>query len=98
MAHRIFCLAPFLIVSAALRDSWTPISVVNAPTARTAHAGVFTRIDVTDQMIVWGCQDSGSLPFANTGGRWQRSTNKWTATTTASVPSGREGPPARRTG
>ena len=98
MDYRIFCLAPFLIVSVALADSWTPISVVDAPTARTAHSAVFTRIDVTDQMIVWGGQDSGILPFANTGGRWKRSTNKWTATTTAGAPSGRQGQPAVWTG
>ena len=98
MARRIFCLAPFLIASVALADSWTPISVVDAPTARTAHSAVFTRIDVTDQMIVWGGQDSGILPFANTGGRWKRSTNKWTATTTDGAPSGREGQPAVWTG
>src|SRR4029077_15820116 len=98
MAYSIFCLAPFLIVSAALADSWSPISVANAPTARAAHSAVFTRIDVTDQMIVWGGQDSGILPFANTGGRWKRSPNKWTATTTAGDPSGREGQPALWTG
>ena len=91
MARRIFCLAPLLIASVALADSWTPISVVDAPTARAAHSAVFTRIDVTDQMIVWGGQDSDTLPFANTGGRWKRSTNKWTATTTDGAPSGREG-------
>src|SRR4029453_13237951 len=62
------------------------------------HSGVFTRIDVTDQMIVGGGQDSDSLPFANTGGRWKRSTNSWTATTTTSAPSGRQGQPAVWTG
>jgi hypothetical protein len=45
----IFCLAPVLIASVALADNWSPISVVNAPTARAAHSAVFTRIDITDQ-------------------------------------------------
>ena len=98
MPRSIVCLALFVIASAALADDWSPISVANAPTARTAHSGVFTRIDVTDQMIVWGGQDSDSLPFANTGGRWKRSTNSWTATTTTSAPSGRQGQPAVWTG
>src|SRR6187551_2729169 len=98
MTRPILCLAPFLIVSAALADGWSPISVVNAPTARTAHSAVFTRIDVTDQMLVWGGQDSDRLPFANTGGRWKRSTNSWTATTTTSAPFGRQGQPAVWTG
>lgn len=32
----------------------SPITIVNAPTPRAAHSAVFTRIDGTDQMIVWG--------------------------------------------
>src|SRR6266446_7694861 len=84
--------------SVVLADSWSPISIVDAPTARAAHSAVFTRIDVTDQMIVWGGQDSGILPFANTGSRWKRSTNRWTATSTTGAPVGREGHPAIWTG
>src|SRR5262245_36378138 len=75
-----------LSASAALADQWTPISTTNAPTARTAHSAVFTRIDGTDQMIVWGGQDSGMTPFANTGGVWKRSTGRWTATASANAP------------
>jgi hypothetical protein len=94
----VFCLSLSLLAPMAFADSWSPISVGNAPTPRTAHSAVFTRIDGTDQMIVWGGQDSGSLPFANTGGLWKRSTNQWTVTTTVNAPSGREGQPAVWTG
>src|SRR5450432_3458896 len=90
--------APLIMASVVLADSWSPISVGNAPTPRAAHSAVFTRIDGTDQMIVWGGQDSGSLPFANTGGLWKRSTNQWTVTTTDNAPTGREGQPAVWTG
>ena len=76
--------------SLVLADSWSPISIVDAPTARAAHSAVFTRIDVTDQMIVWGGQDSPMVPFADTGARWKRSTNTWAATTTTNAPAGRE--------
>src|SRR6266705_5253741 len=94
----VLCFVPLMMASVVLADSWSPISVVNAPTARTAHSAVFTRIDGTDQMIVWGGQDSPSVPFANTGARWKRSANRWEATTTVEAPSGREGQPAVWTG
>src|SRR5438552_17117918 len=83
-----------MIAPAILADSWSPITIVNAPTARAAHSAVFTRIDGTDQMIVWGGQDSPMVPFANTGARWKRLSDVWTATTTTDAPSGREGHPA----
>ena len=92
------CLLPLAIATTVSADSWTPISIVNAPTARTAHSAIFTRIDGTDHMIVWGGQDSSMVPFADTGGLWKRSTNQWTATSTDNVPSGREGHPAIWTG
>src|SRR6478752_2268349 len=92
----LFCFVLFSLVTGTvvLADSWSPISIVDAPTARAAHSAVFTRIDGTDHMIVWGGQDSPMVPFADTGGRWKRSTNTWVATTTTNVPSGREGHPA----
>src|SRR5216110_3427882 len=99
MIRRIMlCFVPLMIVPAILADSWSPITAVNAPTARAAHSVVFTRIDGTDQMIVWGGQDSPMTPFANTGARWKRSTNVWAATTTTNAPSGRDGHPAVWTG
>ena len=94
----LLCLVLLMTGLVALADSWSPISTVDVPTARAAHSAVFTRIDGTDQMIVWGGQDSPMIPFANTGARWKRSTNTWAATTTTNAPSGREGQPAVWTG
>jgi hypothetical protein len=92
------CFVFLMTGSVVLADSWSPISTVDAPTARAAHSAVFTRIDGTDQMIVWGGQDSPMVPFADTGARWKRSTNVWAATTTTNAPSGRQGHPAVWTG
>ena len=61
-----------VVTTAAFADNWRPITTTGAPTARTAHSAIFTRIDGTDQMIVWGGQDSDFIPFANTGGLWKR--------------------------
>src|SRR5205814_8947453 len=94
----LFCFVFVMTGSVVLADSWSPISIVDAPTARAAHSAIFTRIDGTDQMIVWGGQDSPMVPFADTGARWKRSSNVWTATTTTNAPSGREGQPAVWTG
>ena len=94
----LLCLVLLMTGLVALADGWSPISTVDVPTARAAHSAVFTRIDGTDQMIVWGGQDSPMIPFANTGARWKRSTNTWAATTTTNAPSGREGQPAVWTG
>ena len=94
----VLCFIPLMIAPAILADSWSPITIVNAPSARAAHSAVFTRIDGTDQMIVWGGQDSPMVPFANTGARWKRLSDVWTATTTTNAPSGREGQPAVWTG
>lgn len=56
------CFVLLMTGSAVLADGWSPISTVDVPTARAAHSAVFTRIDGTDQMIVWRGQDShGSL-------------------------------------
>src|SRR4029078_12337967 len=77
---------------------WKTISSQDSPTARAAQSAIFTRIDGTDQLIVWGGQDSNSVPFANTGGRWNRLENVWTPTTTANAPLGRQGHPAVWTG
>src|SRR5213082_1419009 len=94
----VLCFIPLMIAPAILADSWSSITIVNAPTARAAHSAVFTRIDGTDQMIVWGGQDSPMVPFADTGARWKRLSDVWTATTTNNAPSGREGHPAVWTG
>ena len=50
----LLCFALLMTGSVVFADSWSPISIVDVPTARAAHSAVFTRIDGTDQMIVWG--------------------------------------------
>ena len=70
-------------------DSWTPTSTrFNPPSAREGHTAVWTG----SQMIIWGgAYHSGGPPvYFNTGGRYDPSTDSWTATSTPSAPSGRE--------
>jgi N-acetylneuraminic acid mutarotase len=70
-----------------ITDSWLAMSTTNAPSARSGHTAVWTG----SEMIVWGGLDS--LPYGgervNTGGRYDPSTDGWTATSTANAPSGR---------
>jgi N-acetylneuraminic acid mutarotase len=67
-------------------DSWTATSTTNAPTARRSPKAVWA--DSQMIMIVWGGQDVGAL-FLNTGGKYNPSTDSWTATSLTNVPSGR---------
>src|SRR6266568_8958311 len=76
-------------------DSWTKTSNTNAPTAREFHTAVWTG----SEMIVWGgCSDVACNKYFNTGGRYNPSTDTWTATTTTNVPDAREGHTAVWTG
>src|SRR5262249_51647948 len=60
-------------------DTWTPTSFNNAPTGRTYHTAVWTG----SEMIVWGGVGfSGSF---NTGGRYDPTTDSWTATSSTSA-------------
>ena len=70
-------------------DSWTPTSTrFNPPSAREGHTAVWTG----SQMIIWGGAYHGGGPavYFNTGGRFNPSTDSWTATSAPSAPSGRE--------
>jgi hypothetical protein len=69
-------------------DSWTATSITNAPTGRDYHTAVWTGT----HMVVWGGVD-GSPPtgLTNTGGRYDPSTNSWTATSTTNAPTARSG-------
>ena len=75
-------------------DSWTATSTGNAPAARTGHTAVWT----DGEMIVWG----GVVPlepvYFNSGGRYNPSTDGWTATSTTNVPDHRTGHTAVWTG
>jgi N-acetylneuraminic acid mutarotase len=66
-------------------DSWISTSILNAPSARDLHTAVWTGT----QMIVWGGYGAGSDGELNTGGRYNPSTNTWTATSTTNAPSAR---------
>src|SRR5947208_3109800 len=65
-------------------DTWTAMSITNAPVARDSHTAVWTG----SEMIVWGGYDGSS--DLNTGGRYSPTTDSWTATSTTNAPTGRE--------
>ena len=76
-------------------NSWTPTGIT--PTPRRDHAAVWTG----SEMIIWG----GIVPhnidpalFTNTGGKYDPSTDNWTATTTMRAPTGRQLPTTVWTG
>ena len=59
---------------------WAATTTTNAPTARAFHTAVWTG----SEMIVWG--GYGFLGLFNTGGRYNPSTDSWTATSTTNAP------------
>jgi hypothetical protein len=66
-------------------DSWTDISFSNAPTERYVHTAVWTG----SEMIVWGGSHTDPFVRLDTGGRYNPSTDSWTATSTTSAPDAR---------
>jgi hypothetical protein len=66
-------------------DSWTVTSLSGAPADREDHTAVWTG----SEMIVWGGFDCPFICFLNTGGRYNPSTDSWTATSTTDAPSER---------
>jgi N-acetylneuraminic acid mutarotase len=70
-----------------ISDSWLATSTTNAPAARVGHTAVWTG----SEMIVWGGSDNDGPPpeFFNSGGKYNPTTDSWTATTMANVPSTR---------
>jgi N-acetylneuraminic acid mutarotase len=68
-------------------DSWTVGSTINVPLPRHFHTAVWTG----SEMIVWGGSYYDGLNYfiLNTGGRYNPSTDSWTATSTINAPSGR---------
>ena len=69
-------------------DAWTATNTANAPDARSGHTALWTG----SEMIVWG-GGLASYPFSsfNTGGRYDPSTDSWTATSTINAPDARGG-------
>ena len=72
-------------------DSWTSITTVGAPTARTSHTAVWTGTE----MIIWG---GYTASYVNTGGRYDPLADSWIPTTTIDAPSGRSSHTAVWTG
>jgi N-acetylneuraminic acid mutarotase len=66
--------------STCINDTWTATSTTNAPSARSDHTAVWTG----SEMIVWGGENY--YGFANGGGRYNPSTDSWTALSTAHAP------------
>jgi len=68
-----------------IEDTWTPTNLTGAPDGRVSHTAVWTG----SEMIVWGGDDENSLEI-NTGGRYNPSTDSWTAaTSTTNAPEAR---------
>ena len=65
-------------------NTWTSTNLIGAPDARYSHTAVWTG----SEMIVWGGDDENSLEI-NTGGRYNPSTDSWTATSTTNAPEAR---------
>ena len=68
-------------------NSWTPTSTTNAPVRRTRHTAVWTG----SEMIVWGGAVNSFPYYTNTGGRYNPTTDTWTATSIVSAPEARDG-------
>jgi hypothetical protein len=66
-------------------DTWSATDFTAAPAARWFHTAVWTG----SEMIVWGGENEGGVPFLNTGGRYNPNTNSWTATTITNAPDAR---------
>jgi N-acetylneuraminic acid mutarotase len=69
-------------------DSWTATTTVSAPAGRAVHTAVWSG----SEMIVWGgCINNTNLcnQLSNTGGRYNPSSDSWTATSTTGAPAGR---------
>jgi hypothetical protein len=63
-------------------NSWVATSLSGAPSARRGFAAVWTG----SLLIVYGGENSISAAIDGTGGRFDPSTNTWTATSTTGAP------------
>ena len=84
----------------ALGEDTTPVRTVGRPPTKHHLLEALTRQSWTgNEVIVWGGDDNTQnfVPL-NTGGRYNPSTNSWTATSTANAPTPRGGHTAVWTG
>lgn len=66
-------------------DTWTAVTLANAPVARDSHTAVWTG----SVMVVWGgFSDFFTQPLAS-GGRYDPATDTWTAISTLGAPAAR---------
>ena len=68
-------------------NTWTALSSSNAPAPREYHTAIWTGTE----MIVWGGYDGTKSTGVTTGGKYNPSTNTWTATNTTGAPAARYG-------
>src|SRR5437588_8394618 len=66
-------------------DNWVATSTTNAPVGRYGHTAVWTG----SEMIVWGGFALAGNGYVNTGGRYNPSTDSWTATSLTNAPTAR---------
>jgi N-acetylneuraminic acid mutarotase len=71
---------PKIVEGGCIDDTWT--ATAGPPDARAGHTSVWTGTE----MIVWG---GGYIFFFNTGGRYNPSTDSWTATSAVIAPDAR---------
>ena len=67
-------------------DSWTNTGSNNAPSAREVHTAVWSG----SEMIVWGGVVGSGPAYSNTGGRYNPSTDSWSATSAINAPAARD--------
>ena len=75
-------------VGACTGDTWTATSTTNAPSGRELHTAVWTG----SEMIIWGgvyIDGNTDYHYLNTGGRYNPTTDSWTATSMTNAPTGR---------
>jgi N-acetylneuraminic acid mutarotase len=75
-------------------DTWTPTNLTDVPDGRVSHTAVWTG----SEMIVWGGDNCFLSCDVNTGGRYNPSTDSWTATSITNAPDGRHSHTAVWTG
>ena len=73
---------PSIAEGGCIDDTWTALN--SPPEGREFHTTVWTGTE----MIVWGGQD-GSFTLLNTGGRYNPSTDSWSATSGTNAPDAR---------
>lgn len=69
-----------------MSNTWTSVSTVAAPTARNRHTAVWTGTE----MVIWGGLSTESTnDVLNSGGRYNPTTNTWSAISNAGAPAAR---------